>query len=806
MKRTLLLLATLILLLLIVFGSTHVFIYAQKGNAVAPLAVSGVWRTHPYDLLYTVALSSEQQPNGPLLVYRALGTDLRHVVPVIALRRDGLNVTPLLYPSPDGRYLALSTPLAGHLNTAALSLFSSDGRLQNQLLANGMTTNDNPIWSADSQTVYYHTVVAQSLAIPALLPQRVKGSTASRSATTLSSIEYDEIHRIDLSGHDSVLWRHMGDGSSLRLVGIDASGELIVTQARQQQAVTLVRIATASTKRMPMYRVFGQPFASLTTLPADITPGNVLRLVNNGTALECERVLSWQPLRYTLIDISLMTGAITGSQPLFKTPHDGTVTPFSVAPDHTVQVMAQTMQVRRDLAVQGIANVSAQEQVILRDVGPGTSLGASQRLTLLPGAQVVQAFWTTHSNVSQIQAVPRNILAGVLAFHKRITSGSNRNASTTQQDMWMVQGHAGLLADAPALPKMCYGNCPQGATGAPHVAAAILHGVAYTESNWHQFNTSDYHINGEAIGSPLESFDGGWGEFQQTWGMPPQCNAMHNCRADAAKVQNDQSYNIGVGIQSLISAWNGTAGVAGSDPNDPYKANQWFFAVWAYNGSYGNNPNDVASSVYGHWYPGAPFRSIYEEYVWYFAAHPQAWTANYLPSLGSSQLPPQSDFVQTSDSFVACVACTIPDWTNGSYDRDWVGVGAPNAPITSAFQALFQQAGGEDSVGLPYDMGNGASVHGWSTGWVQTFIGGSYQGGAILLANGSMTPYWVYGGVWSRYLADGGGAGCHGFPTSALVVYNDSSLGTDSYVRQTFQHGDMVWDATTRSIARDSCA
>lgn len=809
MKRTLLLVATIALLLLILFSSTHAFIYAHKGDAVAAVSVAGTWRTHADDLLYTVAVSSEQQPNGPLIVYRAPGADLRNVIPVIALQRDPLNVTPLFYPSPDGRYLALSTPLSGHLNAATLSLYSTDGRLQNQLLVHGVTTYDKLLWGADSQALYYHTLVEQNLTLPTLLTQQIKGSSAAQSnaASALPHVVgYDEIHRVDLSGHDRVLWHHQSDGSSLRLVGVDATGALILTQARQQQAVALLRIATERTRRSPLHAVLATSAAQLTLLPADITPGNVLRLVNNGTALECERVLNWQPLSYTLIDINLVTGVITGSQPLFKTPRGAAITPLSVAPDHTVQVMAQTTQVRRDLAAQGIANVPAQEQLLLRDVGAGTSLGASQRLTLPPGAQVVQAFWTAHRSAPQVQAVPQSVLVRLLAFHKRITTGSNLNASSTQQDMWLLQGHAGTLSDAPVLPKMCYGSCPHGATGAAHVAAAILHGVAYTESNWHQFNTSDYHINGEAIGSPLESWDGGWGEFQQTWGMPPQCNTMHNCRADVSKVQYDQSYNIGVGIQSLISAWNGTAGVAGSDPNDPYKANQWFFAVWAYNGSYGNNPNDVSASVYGHWYPGAPFRSIYEEYVWYFAAHPQAWTANYLPSLGSGQLPPQSAFVRTSDSFVACVSCTIPDWTAGSYDRDWVGMGAPNVQMTSAFKTVFSQTGGEDVVGLPYDMGSGAGVHSWSNGWVQTFSGGSYQGGAILLANGSVTPYRVYGSVWSRYLASGGAAGCHGYPTSALTAYSDSGLGSDSYLRQTFQHGDVIWDATTQTTIRDSCA
>ena len=62
----------------------------------------------------------------------------------------------------------------------------------------------------------------------------------------------------------------------------------------------------------------------------------------------------------------------------------------------------------------------------------------------------------------------------------------------------MLEGLAGKLFDAPALPKMCYDNCPQGLTGMPHVSTAILHGVAYVESTWHQFNTSDYSVNGES--------------------------------------------------------------------------------------------------------------------------------------------------------------------------------------------------------------------------------------------------------------------------------------------------------------------
>jgi hypothetical protein len=422
----------------------------------------------------------------------------------------------------------------------------------------------------------------------------------------------------------------------------------------------------------------------------------------------------------------------------------------------------------------------------------------------------VQALWTAHIAPAQARSLPQNTLAHLLAFRKRQTNGPSQNASVFQQDEWMLEGHNNMLLDAPALPSMCYGLCTA-PNGAPHISAAILHGVAYTESNWHQFNTLDYQVNGEAVGTPVESFDGGWGQYQQTWGMPPQCITANNCRSDVYKVQRDQSYNIGVGIASLINAWNNTAGVSSSsDPNDPYKANAWFFAVWAYNGSFGNNPNDVPSSQYAHWYPGAPFHSIYQEYVWYFAAHPQfasnGWTDNYVPSLGPSLLPPQNDFSHTTDKFVACVTCSIPDWTTGSYDREWVGYGTPNNQVASAFATAFTQSGGESVLGLPRDHGGGASAHRWGNGWAQDFGGGSDLPGALLLADGTTTPYWVHGGVWTQYLVvDHGVSGCHGYPTSNLAPFNDPGRGSDTELRQAFQQGYIEWDATTSTLVTDAC-
>ena len=283
--------------------------------------------------------------------------------------------------------------------------------------------------------------------------------------------------------------------------------------------------------------------------------------------------------------------------------------------------------------------------------------------------------------------------------------------------------------------------------------------------------------------------------------MPPQCYSAGNCRADASQIENSQSYNIGTGAQALISAWNTTAGVSSKRAtNDPYKANHWFFAVWAYNGSYGNNPNDVASSVYGHWYPGAPFRSIYEEYVWYYAAHPQSTTDNYLPSLGSNLLPPQSDFTDTSDSYVSCATCYIPDWTSGTYDREWVGSGA-DAKTSGYIKTAFNKNGGEDAVGLPHDTGHGARAYRVGNGWVQDFGGGFLKPGEIMLADKTTRAYWVFGGVWKQYLNVDHTS--HGYPISALFVYKDAKLGSGTFLRQNFQKGYIIWNATNRTVALD---
>jgi hypothetical protein len=701
----------------------------------------------------------------------------------------------MLFPSEDGRYVALLKPLRNTFNGAALDVISTENGTQSVLLPSGAAIADQPVWSSDNQALYYHTGATSSVLVSGTHDQPLKGT---RPATAVNN-GYDEIHRIDLQGHDRILLHQIAGNNSLRMVGIDRTGNLILTFARPGKPLALVRVPTNETQVQN-----SDSLDIITTLPADILPGNVLRMGSDGNSVECERVQSWQPLKYTVVSISFSGGVTAQVAEPFNTYNASKgVNMLNMSADNRVQVMARVVSLRTDLMDHDIFNVPSQETLLLQD--PKT--GATQEMMLPPGGQIVQTFWTRHVPVNQLHVVSPHQLTALLSLPSQaVKPDQSKNADPKQQDEWMLEAHGNNLADGPVLPKMCYGTCPKGYTGNPHVSVAIMHGVGYTESNWHQFNTSGYNILNESIGSPIKSFDGGWGEYQQTWAMPPQCNNAGNCRSDASQIENSQSYNIGTGAQALINAWNSTAGVTSkSATNDPYKANHWFFAVWAYNGSYGNNPNDVASSVYGHWYPGAPFRSIYEESVWYYAAHPQGTTDNYLPELGSGLLPPQSDFANTSDSYVSCATCSIPDWTTGAYDRDLVGAGT-DAKTAGYIKTTFNSSGGEDVVGLPRDAGSGGGVHQVGNGLVQDFGGGSSQQGEIMLANGATTAYSVFGGTWVQYASvDQAAKGCHGYPTSALVAYKDTKLGSGNYQRQNFQKGYIIWNTTNKTAVQDIC-
>ncbi len=95
----------------------------------------------------------------------------------------------------------------------------------------------------------------------------------------------------------------------------------------------------------------------------------------------------------------------------------------------------------------------------------------------------------------------------------------------------------------------------------------VLYAIAWQESTWRQF---------DANGDPLMSRDGGIGIMQVTT-IP--------VGVDAGLLQTDIAYNIDVGASILDTKWTYAPSVfpvIGDGQRHCYE--DWFFAVWAYNG------------------------------------------------------------------------------------------------------------------------------------------------------------------------------------------------------------------------------
>src|ERR1019366_5604122 len=227
------------------FLSPDVQAHVEKAVSVQPLVVKGRWQDHAYDLVYTVAFSSQQEPNGPLVIYRVSGTNQSTTVPIAVIVRSNAPVTPMLFPSSDGRYVALLKPLRNAFNGAALNVISTQSGAQSVILPSGVAVADQPVWSSDNQALYYHMGATRSILVSGIYGPRLKSSKSGIAGNNTSiSNGYDEIHRIDLQRHDSVLLHLVAGENSLRMIGVDRAGALILTLARPGKPLALVRVPT----------------------------------------------------------------------------------------------------------------------------------------------------------------------------------------------------------------------------------------------------------------------------------------------------------------------------------------------------------------------------------------------------------------------------------------------------------------------------------------------------------------------------------------------------------------------------------
>lgn len=113
------------------------------------------------------------------------------------------------------------------------------------------------------------------------------------------------------------------------------------------------------------------------------------------------------------------------------------------------------------------------------------------------------------------------------------------------------------------------------------IPPVILKAIAYTESGWRQWDNNGNVVTGY-------------------WGSTPNIGIMQigsynpNDTALVERLKNDITFNIEYGAEILLDKWEATPRIGDGDPN---KLENWYFALWAYNGwvSY-NNPNNAAAA------------------------------------------------------------------------------------------------------------------------------------------------------------------------------------------------------------------
>jgi hypothetical protein len=167
-----------------------------------------------------------------------------------------------------------------------------------------------------------------------------------------------------------------------------------------------------------------------------------------------------------------------------------------------------------------------------------------------------------------------------------------------------LAGTGRLGADYQALPSM--------GKYASYVPPTLLKAIAWNESNWEQYDSD---------GLPLISFDFGYGVMQITSGM---AGAFGNPVGQLplktqVRIGGDYRFNISYGAYMLAENLAATPAI---DNRDPTKMEDWYYAIWAYNGwGWANNPNNPAYSHKGNPIQD-PWNFTYQERILFLVAHP----------------------------------------------------------------------------------------------------------------------------------------------------------------------------------------
>lgn len=201
--------------------------------------------------------------------------------------------------------------------------------------------------------------------------------------------------------------------------------------------------------------------------------------------------------------------------------------------------------------------------------------------------------------------------------------GKNPDIPTWHQIFKKVSGgKASWGSDGPDIGNMGAGcGHPKPLTEVPaKFPCHVLKAIAMRESFWQQFCVPTGPASEK--GKPertIVSFDCGYGIGQVTSGM----HVGESPGFDRQRVAGDATYNLATGTLILLSKWRAAECVG---DNDPTLVEDWYTAIWAYNGfAYVNNPNNPnLDSNRGVYDPDVDTGAshTYQEFVYGWMEHP----------------------------------------------------------------------------------------------------------------------------------------------------------------------------------------
>lgn len=263
---------------------------------------------------------------------------------------------------------------------------------------------------------------------------------------------------------------------------------------------------------------------------------------------------------------------------------------------------------------------------------------------------------------------------------------------TEMLSSFIAAGLNRLGNNGPILPQIWRGDGAQAQQVSPYAPCILLEAIAYTESiGWKQFNAPHGECGFTLVGvdptpippptpTPPNPGTCGYGVMQITSGM------SGGGGFEPSRVVAEYPYGIGTGAKVLLDKWNalrlgGGAGFPGGPyivgGRSPEVVEDWYYAVWAYNGfAWSNNPNhpNFAQHRGETWQCGAdPTQSRanfpYQELIWGCATNPPGndyWQSIQLslPTdnevFTDDQLPPPPILSRPLPSHGSCTANYLP--------------------------------------------------------------------------------------------------------------------------------------------------